>query len=428
MQLRQTHHSMFYGWWVVGACFLINLFVAGVVHYGFTAFFEPIVLEFGWSYAQVSLAASLRGLEMGLLSPVLGLIVDRFGPRRLVFGGAVIMGFGLTLLSHVNTLAMFYVAFILITMGMSACIGVVPMTAVAYWFRKKVAIASGIAISGVALGGLIVPLATALIDMWGWRMAILSLGLGMCVIIMPLSLLLRHKPEQYGYLPDGEVMSAEVAGQPITTAKAQITEPKIGSRQVLASRTFWHISLAFMGSLLVITAVITHIMPYFSSIGITRSTSSLIASAVPIVTIFGRLGFGWLGDRFEKRRLTAVALFMVSLGMLSFAYIATGGIWLVLPFIIVFGVGYGGCTTMTPVLVREYFGMSNFGTILGFIMGVITAGQIVGPPLAGWVFDTWGSYQGIWFGFAGLTVVATVVMLTVPQFSLKDSKVVSGVV
>jgi sugar phosphate permease len=413
MHLKRKRPSVFYGWWIVGASFWISLVVAGEVHFGFTAFFEPIANEFGWSYAQVALASSLRGLEMGILSPVVGLVVDRIGPRRLVFGGAIIMGLGLALLSRISNLAMFYVAFVLITMGMSACVGTALMTAIAHWFRRRVSMAMGIANSGVAVGGLLVPLATVLIDVFGWRMAIFSLGLGTCALILLLSLLLRHKPEQYGYLPDGEAVSAEIA-EPVTLEQVPITESEIGLRQVLASRLYWHIAIAYMLSFMVVLSVVTHVMPYFSSIGIARGTSSLLASAMTVVTLFGRLGFGWLGDRFNKKRLAAMAIVGTGLGMLSFSGIAAGGMWLALPFIILLGIGYGGSATMLSVLVREYFGRSSFGTAIGFVLGIASIGQILGPPLAGWVFDTWGSYQGAWFGFTILVFVSSIVMATTP--------------
>ena len=136
---NKKRSKLFYGWYIVGACLLIILYTSGVVHFGFTAVFEPIAEEFGWSYAQISLAASLRGFEMGLLAPIIGLFVDRWGPRRLIFGGSILICLGFLLLSRVSSLAMFYGTFALIAIGMSACTGTVLMTAVANWFQKKVA-------------------------------------------------------------------------------------------------------------------------------------------------------------------------------------------------------------------------------------------------------------------------------------------------
>jgi len=405
--------KVFYGWWIVGAVFLISAYVSGVISFGFSAFFEPIANEFDWSYAQVSFAASIRGLEMGLLAPLVGLLIDRLGPRRLIFAGATITGLGLLLLSRITSLVTFYGAFILIAAGISTCSGVVPMTVVGNWFRRKVSTATGIVVSGAALGGLLLPLVTRIIDIFEWRAAMVILGLGAWVILLPLSLLVRHKPEQYGYLPDGDVSRKLVSSEGLTSA--QSTEVDIGVRQALKSSVFWHIALGLMCHVLVVHAVITHVMPYLSTIGIARSTSSLVVSTIALTSILGRLSFGWLGDRFDKRRVTAVGLALTSLSMLFFGYVATVGTWLLVPFIILFGIGWGGPVPMIPALLREYFGRVRLGTILGFAMGVATLGAIVGPPLAGWVFDSFGSYQGAWFAFTGVAIAGIVSLVTAPS-------------
>jgi sugar phosphate permease len=412
---EKERRSVLYGWSIVGTCFFINLYTNGAVQYGFTAFLEPIVREFGWSYAQVSLAASIRGFEMGLLAPVAGLLIYRLGPRWLVFTGTCSIGLGLMLLSRIHTLPMFYGACILTSMGMGLTIGVVPMTVVAQWFRKRVSTATGIAVSGTALGGIIVPLATMLIDIYGWRTAMLVLGIGMWVLPMPLSLLLRNKPERYGCLPDGEIIDTDTSCQSVNPADQQKTKPKIPLGRILTSATFWLITLAFTANLLIIAAVLTHVMPYLGTIGMSRSVASLFASALPICTILGRLGFGWLGDRYDRRRLTACAFALNSLAILMFGNLASAGPWLILPFIILFGVGHGGIVIMTPVLVGGYFSREMFGAVLGFVMGFMTLGQILGPPFAGWVFDTWGSYQGAWYALAGLAIVGVGIVLAIPR-------------
>ena len=414
MKQNQQHHIVFYGWWIVAACFLISMYVSGTVHFGFTAFFEPIAKEFGWSYTQVSFAASLRGLEMGLFVPVVGLLVDRWGPRKLILTGAILSGLGLVLLSQITSLPMFYGVFALIGIGISACIGVAPMTAIANWFRRKMPIAVGVVLSGVALGGFLIPVLTRLIDVFQWRTVMAILGLGMWGIVLPLSLVVRHKPEQYGYLPDGVSSNTTVVSESQTSDTSEVSIPV---KQAVRSGAFWHLALAFMGNFAVVTAVVTHVMPYLGSIGVGRSTSSLVAGAMPLFTIFGRLGLGWLGSMFDKRWLVAMCSVLIGLGMLSFGFATTMGIWLVVPFLVFFSIGYGGSATMTSVLVREYFGRSRFGIILGFVMGIMTIGQIIGPPLAGWVFDTWGSYQGAWFAFAGLALAAAVSLVTAPSVS-----------
>lgn len=413
MPVNQKRSKVFYGWWVIAACFFISLYTAGVVHFGFTAVFEPIANEFGWSYAQISFAASLRGLETGLLAPLVGFLVDRWGSRRLIFGGVIISGLGLILLSRMTSLGMFYGAFILIAIGMSTCSATVFLVAVANWFRRNVGIATGIMTSGFALGGLLVPLVAVLIDTFGWRTAMASLGLGMWVIALPLSLLVRDKPEQYGSLPDGDLSNNVVINEGLSSTKS--LEVDIPAKQALKSSAFWHISLALMCQMFVINAVVVHIMPYLSSIGIGRSASSLVASVIPVTSIGGRLGFGWFGDRLDKRYVTAAGFILTSLGLLFFGYAASSGIWLLVPFLILFGTGWGSSVTMRVALLREYFGRSRFGTIHGFTLGVIMVGNITGPSLAGWAFDKWGSYQGAWFAFSSLAIASVVIAATTPS-------------
>lgn len=412
MFCRLKPHKIFYGWWLVAASFPIALYVAGAIFYGFTAIFEPIANEMGWSYAQVSFASSLRGLESGLLAPLIGILVDRWGPRRLIAMGALALFLGLSLLSHVNSLAMFYGAFVLISAGMSSCTMTVLMTAVANWFHKKIGIASGIAICGFGFGGLLIPVIVWLVESWGWRMAVNVLAVGALVIVLPLSLLFRHKPEQYGYLPDGEELKQE-HNQAIPSTDA--SEESISSRQLLKTRYFWQLSLAFMCLTIMLSAVVTHIMPYLSSIGISKTQASLVATGVPVVSVGGRLFFGWIGDKVDRRKLLAVVLAMMLLGLSCFELAATRGNWLLVLYMVLFGLGFGGGIGLRPGMVRELFGRSKFGTVFGMMMGTGALGTVVGPLLAGWAFDSWGSYQNVWFMFNAFAVIAVVLVLFLPS-------------
>jgi len=158
-------------------------------------------------------------------------------------------------------------------------------------------------------------------------------------------------------------------------------------------------------------------MPYLSSIGITRAMSSLIAMAIPLASIGGRLGLGWLGDRVDKRRAIGSALAMVCAGLLCFGFASPEAIWLLVLFLILFGIGYGGNNALRASVIREYFGRSNFGAIHGIVLGIMMLGNITGPPLAAWVFENWGSYQPIWFVFAALAVAAILAVMTIPPIS-----------
>ena len=177
---------IFYGWWIVVACFIIALYMSGSVFYGFTAVFKPIAEEFGWSYTSISIAASIRGLEAGLLAPVVGILVDRCGPRKVIFGGVLLIGMGLMLLSQVHSLIMFYFAFILMSLGVSSCGISVTAAVVAHWFHRRVGLATGITICGYGSSGLLVPVMVRLVDLYDWRTAIFIMGVGMLVIGLPL--------------------------------------------------------------------------------------------------------------------------------------------------------------------------------------------------------------------------------------------------
>ena len=190
-------------------------------------------------------------------------------------------------------------------------------------------------------------------------------------------------------------------------------------KQVLKSSAFWHIAIGFMCHILVINAVVTHVMPYLSTIGITRSFSSLVASAIALTSILGRLSFGWLGDRFDKRRVTALGFVLTGLGLLFFGYVSTAGTWVLVPSLVFIGLGYGGPVPMMPALLREYFGRVRLATVLGLVMGVAALGSMVGPPLAGLAFDKFGNYQVAWFGFAGLVIAGMISLVTTPSVGSK---------
>ena len=406
---------VFYGWWITLACSLIGLYVAGAIFFGFTAFFEPIAAEFAWSYTQISFAVSLRGLEMGIFAPLVGFLADYFGPRKVLFGGAITTGAGLILLGQTQSLAMFYGAFVLLAFGAGGCTSVVTMTAVANWFRKKAGIALGVVGSGIGAGGLMVLPIVRLIDLYQWRTTLIILGLGMWAIGIPLSLVIRNRPEHYGYLPDGEV--AGTSGQ---SHKIQDKGVEIGLRQALKMRTFLYLNLVEALRMMTIIAVFTHIMPYLSSVGMPRTTAGMVAAAIPLIGIIGRFGFGWLGDIYDKKHMMAVTIGLIIFGMLALSFVHMR--WMIIPFLILYSFGHGGSMVIRAAIVREYFGRDSFGKMLGIIMGSASIGGIIGPTLAGWSYDTWGSYRPIWHVFWGLLSIAIILTLKLKPVAIKKTK------
>ena len=405
-------NRVFYGWWITLACSIIGLYVAGVIFFGFTAFFEPIAAEFDWSYTQVSFAVSLRGLEMGLLAPLVGFLVDYFGPRKVLFGGAVTTGAGLILLGQTQSLTMFYGAILLLAFGAGGCASVVTTTAVANWFRKKAGIALGVVGSGIGAGGLLVLLIVRLIDLYQWRTTLMILGLGMWVIGIPLSLVIRNRPEHYGYLPDGEM-----PGTTSQNYENQDEDVEITFKEVLKMRTFLYLNLAEPLRMMTLIAVVTHIMPYLSSVGMPRATAGMVAAAVPLIGIIGRFGFGWLGDIYNKKHVMAVTVGLMILGMLALSFMHLR--WCIIPFLILFPLGHGGSMVLRGAIVREYFGRNSLGKMIGILMGSASLGGIIGPTLAGWTFDTLGSYRPIWYFFSGLLLIGTLLILKLKPAAIR---------
>jgi len=386
------------------------MYGSGAISLGFTAIFEPLVDEFGWSHTQISFAASLRGLERGLLAPVAGVLSDRWGPNFVVFGGLLLCSIGLILLSTVTSITMFYTSFIIIGIGITAIATPLMMVFVLSWFPNKGGLAMGIAASGVALGGLLVPIITYLIDLYGWRHAILIMGLGMLVLPLPLSLLLRKNSGKFGNANSNQesLLSFDYGHSSLVKSK----KISFGAKYSLTNFSFWIITSAFFCQSLVLSGVLTHIMPYLSSIGIDRISSGLVAGALPLSTVIGRVGFGWLMDRFEKRNLVALSFALNSLGVLILAIISPGQNLLIILFIILFGVGWGGSVVMFTGLMNSYFGIKRLGTIIGFAGMFTMMGYIIGAPLTGWIFDRWGYYQPSWFALAAIVGFGTLFFVT----------------
>jgi sugar phosphate permease len=404
---------VFYGWWVVAACFSISLFIHGIIGFGFTALFEPLSDKYGWTSTQISFAASLRGLEVGLLSPFIGLLIDKWGTRIFIIAGAVLCGLAMLLLSQVSTLAMFYVAFGCIALGMSALSPTVTMTTVANWFNKKVGKATGLMHSGVGFSGLMIPVVVLLIDNFGIERAMIALGAFSLVVVTPVAFVIRDKPEKLGLLPDGEINPPKRDGEVQPENNADESDFKL--KEALKTRAFWYLAVAMLFQLLIVNALTTHMMPYLNSIGIKRETASLIAAAVPLSSVIGRLSFGWLSDRIDHRHIMAAGYMLMGAGLLCFTLAIMVNAWLLFPAVPLFSIGFGGNATVRGSVVRNYFGRKSFGAIHGLVAGLAVIGTLTGPPLTGWVFDNYQTYQYIWLALTFITIAPLALMILMPR-------------
>lgn len=402
--------GVFYGWWIVLACFIISIVTGAVTFFGFTAFFDPLVKEFGWSYTEISFALSLRGMEMSFLAPVVGFLVDRYGSRRLAFWGIITIGLGFFLLGFTRNIWMLYASITLIAFGAGGCTGVVLMNVVANWFRKKVGLALGILTSGFGASGFLIPVIVWLIDDFGWRTAVVIIGAATWAICIPLVFVIRNTPEAYGLCRDGG--DAEPSGTDKPGGKGERAED-VGFLEALKHRAFLFLALSDAIRMMAVAAVVTHIMPYLNFLHVPRATAGLIASAVSVLSILGRLGFGWLADFFDKRYTLAISLAMMSLGMFALLYVDVP--WIMVLFLLLFPAGYGGVTSVRGALLGEYFGRAAFGRLIGLVLGVASVGGVIGPTLTGFLFDTTGSYSSAWIGLGIVSLFSIFFMMSIKK-------------
>jgi MFS family permease len=383
----------------------MSLYVSATTNFGFTAFFDPLVREFGWSYTQVSFAMSLRGMEMSILSPIVGFLVYRYGSRRLCLYGVFAIGLGFLALSLMRTLWTFYAGIALIAFGSGGCAGVVMNNAVSNWFQKRIGLALGIMNAGVGACGLLIPIVVWLIDTYGWRLTVVALGVGTWITCIPLALVIRDRPEKYGLLPDGDTSHHTLR---IDCREEEGEAAPIRFSDALRHRAFLFIVLSEVIRLMALFAVTNHIMPYLNVLHVPRSTAGLIAAGLSVFSIPGRLYFGWLADRFDKRKVAALTCGMMTIGMFLLCYV--NHVWIMILFLILFPVGYGGAITLRGAMIQSYFGREAFGRLIGLLMGASAVGGIIGPTLAGYLFDTTGSYTFTWI-LLGIANSSTVVLM-----------------
>jgi sugar phosphate permease len=409
---------MFYGWYIVAATAFISAFIMGTTVYGLTALIDPIAVTFGWSYAQISLAMTFRGIESGVMNPFMGIVADRWPPRRLVLIGTIIIGLGILSLSQANNLTMFYISFLIIGLGASLGIMMVPMTVIARWFKKNSGKAYGMLAAGMGTAGFLVPVVTIMVDTYGWRTYLVIVSVGVLAICIPLSFIFRNRPEDYGLLPDGIPQDGLD-----NFHKIQTQDNNMSVKEALKTRAFWQISIAFMLQTGGGSALMLHSMPYLVSVGIERSTASMIILYLSIVSIPSRLVFGWVSDIFRKSYIIVVSMVLTSSGLFLFSIMDGNSLGLIVAFVIIYGFVMGAGMSLRPTIMREYFGIKKFGTIIGLGGIFTTMGIICTPPLVGWVFDTRGVYNPTWLILSGVSMLGAIIMLILPQAKNKSKTI-----
>ena len=232
MAVASKRRGIFYGWWLLGAGTIVLVMQGGLYAYGFPLFFVPLAATLGTSRGALSLAFSFTRLESSLLGPIEGYLIDRFGPRGIMYVGFGLLGVSFILFSMVNSLLAFYMVFPIVALGASLS-GFLPViTAVNNWFSRRRGLATGICSSGVNIGGALLFLMAICISIYGWRPTAALTGVLILALGFPLTAMMRHRPQPYGYLPDGD--EAEEAGDSEDGASSRAQEtPDFTPKQAL---------------------------------------------------------------------------------------------------------------------------------------------------------------------------------------------------
>jgi len=384
----------FYGWRMVAAGSGIQFLQAALLHQSFGAYFAVLAEEFGWSKTSLSGAAALQPMEAAILGPVLGWVVDRFGPQGMIRIGIVTFGIGFILLSRIDSLAGFYGAFIVIALGSSLC-GFFPVNvAIIHWFEKFRARALSALSLGLALGGIVVPLVAWWMLSFGWRATALASGLLAILAGWPLAQVFRRRPEDYGLSVDGLPAAVAVAGQAEAGAQREYS-----AREALRTSAFWLLSLGHAFALLIVYAVNVHAITHMKEgLGYSVAQAALVITLMTVAQVGGVL-VGWaIGDRFQKRFIAAVCMLMHAAGLLMLTYAA--GPAMLAAFALLHGSAWGLRGPFMQAIRADYFGRRSIGMILGLSSIIIVIGQIGGPMVAGVLADLTGNYR------AGFTVLA----------------------
>jgi sugar phosphate permease len=400
--------GFFFGWWVVGASATIVFLTGGTFFYGFSALFNPIVAEFGWSRASVSFAFSLRSEVGGLASPIVGFMVDRVGSRRLMMGGVTLTALGFVLMSQMNSIAWFYFSVIVIAIGMSATGGPVGMVAIAHWFRRRRGRALSFMTAGAGTSGVMVLVLELLISSFGWRDALVVMGLTQFIVCFPLAMSIRNNPEEMGLLPDGDPVPPAEEGVPAAPPDRE----GMTVRQAVRSGSFWKLSFAVMLVNLGMISVIVHQIPFFTNqLGVSEGLAAALVTTMTLISLTGRFGLGSLADVMDKRHVLAISFGLCGLALLLFATMYEA--WQIIYALPVFAVGWGGIIPVRPAFQAEYFGMRAFGAIQGLVFTVATLGGLLGPVFAGWVYDEIENYRPAFalLGFIALLAVPMVLSI-----------------
>ena len=406
-QRSKREQGFYYGWVMLLAVSFTEMISWGVLYYAFTVFLKPMQASLGWSTAALTGAFSLALLCSAGAALLVARFLDRHGTRLLMTLGSCAATLLVLAWSAVANLTLFYLIWIGVGITMATVLYDPVFALVATWFRRLRARALTILtfIAGFA-SVIFVPLAQWLVQLQGWRVALVTLALLLASITIPVhALVLRRRPEDLGLAPDG------IAVPTSTTLTHTALERSVSTRAALHGATFWWITTAFALATLVAGAITVHLVPYLIDHGYSPSFAADIVGLIGIMALPGRLVFTLLGERLPRHLVTAM-LFLLQGAALP-VLLLMPGIAGVFCFVVLFGAGFGAITPARAALVADHYGSAYYARINSVLGLFVTGARGIAPVGAGIMYDLLGTYPPIFWVLAGLSVVAAGAILLI---------------
>ncbi|MEY4139190.1 MAG: putative sialic acid transporter [Pseudomonadota bacterium] len=391
----------FHGWRLVASTTSLQFLFSVLMTQSFGAYVAVLRDSEGWSKTALSGVAAMQQVEGALLGPLQGWVIDRFGPRGMVTAGVVLFGVGLMLLGSTQSLAGFYAVYILIALGMSLAGYFSLSITLINWFHRYRSRALSILVLGTAAAGFAAPGIAWSLQVYGWRHTALVSGLVALLVGLPLARTLHRRPEDLGQHVDGIAPLPRAQESQPTVATAQASPSRDASiGEALRTPAFWLLGLGHGSALFVVSAFQVHAITHVKEgLGYSLAQAALLLSVQTLAYTVGVLLSGVVGDRWDKRRISAFCLLLHALGLLLLAYAST---WeTVLAAGLAHGFAWGFRGPLMQAIRADYFGRESIGKILGASMLLVLIGQVGGPIVAGVLADATGNYR------LGFTILAT---------------------
>lgn len=406
---------------MVGVVSAMRILGGGLHGYGFTVFFLPVSQDLGLNRAQTSLVFSLARAEGAIEAPVVGYLVDRFGPKPLMVTAALLAGLGYIALSWIDSYAGFLLTYLcLISLAYSAGFIQTPMVVANSWFIRRRARAMTTVGAAVTVGGtLITPLLAIVVKQWGWRWGAFLAGCAFLFICIPLSLQIKRSPESVGLRPDGDAPPAQEddGATPSFSARKYSTAEDINAVGALKTLAFWSLAFSMLVRVGTQSTMMVHFIPIMVWKGITQERAALLLSAFALVNLGFHFLLGWIADRMNKPRLIS---FWMLLPMTALFILIRGDSILSLWIFALLFATLDAAFPVTWAISGDFFGRKHFATIRGNMTFFYMWGSALGPVIAGYLYDQSQSYTLVLWGAAGaLLLSALLTALLIRPWRLK---------